>query len=89
MRAEGEPECFVFCICAGICDGVGRIGRGGIDGRGMFDFRKMEMMMETRLYNKTLHATAVGVAFERRSSRSNILFPSEAGAHPAVRELGR
>jgi hypothetical protein len=39
--------------------------------------------------NKTLHATAVGVAFERPSARLNLLFPSEAGAHPAVRELDR
>ena len=38
---------------------------------------------------KTLHATAVGVAVERRSVRSIILFPSDAGAHPAVRELFR
>ena len=89
MGSEAEREYFVFCIGAGICDGPGRGEREGIDGSGMFDFRKIEMMMETRLSNKTLHATAVAVAFERRSVRSNILFPSEAGAHPAVRELGR
>jgi hypothetical protein len=44
---------------------------------------------EAASFNKTLHATAVGVAVERRSVRSIILFPFVAGAHPAVRELFR
>ena len=87
--AEAEPECFECLYSRWVCGGVGRGEGGGIDGRTMFDLRKIEMMMETRLSNKTLHATAVGVAFERRSVRSILLFPSEAGAHPAVRELGR
>ena len=68
---------------------MGQDEHPGIDGRGMIDFRKIEMKMETRLSNKTLHATAVGVAFERRFVRSIILFPFVAGAHPAVRELDR
>ena len=45
--------------------------------------------MSVRGPNQTLHATAVGVAVQRRSVRSIILFPSDAGAHPAVRELFR
>ena len=45
--------------------------------------------MKNSSLNKTLHATAADVALERRSVRSNILFPSDAGAHAAVRELFR
>ena len=48
----------MFCICAGICDGVGRGGHGGIDGAGMIDFRKIEMTMERRLSNKVGAANA-------------------------------
>ena len=44
--------------------------------------------MKSFSLNKTL-ATAADVAVERRSVRSNILFPSDAGAHAAVRELFR
>ena len=43
---------FRVCIGAGICDGMGRGEREGIDDGGMFDFRKIEIMMERRLSNK-------------------------------------
>ena len=39
--------------------------------------------------NKTLHATAVAVAFELRFGFLLIFLPFVAGAHPAVRELFR
>ena len=57
MGSEAEREYFVFCIGAGIGDGVGHGVREGIDDSGMFYFRKIEMMMETRLSNQRTQRT--------------------------------
>ena len=48
----------MFCIGAGVCGGTGHDDYRGIDGSGMIDFRKIEMMMETRLSNKVGAANA-------------------------------
>ena len=48
----------MVCVGMGFVTMFGRGGRGGIDGSGMFDFRKIEMTMERRLSNKVGAANA-------------------------------